>query len=220
MQLRFIALVRRVRPVVAAVAVSGLLLTSATPAAAECNPPGADPSFHSAIPSASDVVVGQVVAVAPDGLSLTGGPSYRFTVAVDQVLRGRSASVIDVDYLETGSCVRWLSAAIGDRIALAMHAGGADPSIARNTAAWISGTPPVSTGFESISLAEVLDLVRLAAPDTSTATVPRDKTASGPIWIEFIAASAAISVVMRLDRTIRRRRLRGTLAGPDIETPL
>jgi hypothetical protein len=205
---------------VAVVAVTGLLLTSAAPAAAECDPSGADPSFRRAVPSASTVVVGKVVATAPDGLSPAGGPSFRFTLAVDQVLRGRSASVIDVDHLETGGCVRWLSAAIGDRIALAMDADGSDPSIASNTAAWISGTPPASTGFESIALAEVLELVQGAAPDTSMATVARDETAPAPPLVVLMTAGVAICFAMRLDGTIRHGRLRVTQLGSQTETLL
>jgi hypothetical protein len=211
---------RLVRPIVAVTAVAGLLLTSATPVAAECDPPGADPSFRRAVPYAPTVVVGRVVATAPDGLSPAGGPSFRFTLAVDQVLRGRSTSVIEVDHLQTGGCVRWLSAAIGDRIALAMHADGADPSIAANSAAWIVGTPPLSTGFESITLAEVLDLVHLAAPDTSTAAAASDGTAFGPIPTGLITAVAAIWLAVRLDRTTRRRRRRVTPLASQTETLL
>ena len=198
----------RFRPIAAVVAVTVLLLMSPMPADAECNPSGADPSFRRALAYARRVIVGTVVAVAPDDLNPPGTASYRFTVAVEDVLRGAPASVIDVDRLETGACVRWLSAAEGDRIALLLDIGGSDSSIARHTAAWITGSPPPVTGYETITLGEVLDLVRPATPDTSTMPADSDDGWSLRLSVALIAGLFGGFLAWRRTgaNSLRRRR--------------
>jgi hypothetical protein len=153
-----------------AIAVSmASILVIATPAAAECNPAGADPSFRKAAPFATRILAGTVVAVASDDLNPTGGESYRFTVAIERTLRGPQTTTLVVDRIETGACVRWLSAAVGDRVALALDARVSDPSIPTNIAAWIDGVPRESSPYERLTLTEVVDLARgPQMPDTST----------------------------------------------------
>jgi hypothetical protein len=153
---------------VAALSVLALAASSA-PVDAECNPPGADLSFRRAAPLAREVVAGTVIAVQPDGLGTPrpAGSSFRFTVAIEHELRGEVPSPLIVDFLETGGCVRWISASVGDVIALALDVDRTDPGIATNTAAWIKGTTGDSGGFESVTLAELRALL-VRPPDTST----------------------------------------------------
>ena len=131
---------RTVAPVLTAAA--ALLLLAVQPVAAECNPPGADPSFRKAAPYAARILVGTIVAVASDDLNPGDGTSYQFTVAVERTLRGPATLALVVSRLETGACVRWLSAARGDQIALALDARASDPTVPTHVAAWLSGTPP------------------------------------------------------------------------------
>jgi hypothetical protein len=189
-------LARHTRTITAIVATAAMLSSPVQPVEAECNPPGADPSFRKAAPYATRILVGEVVAVAPDALNPGDGTSYRFTVAVERTLRGKTTTTLVVDRLRTGACVMWLSAAIGDRIALAMDIREPDPSIARNTAAWIAGTPPPS-GYETITLKDVLALARLRVPDTSTAGGGiEDRTAIGIVVAAIGIVVAAIGIVV------------------------
>lgn len=144
------------------------ILATAMPASAECNPSGADPSFRKAAPFASRILVGTVVAVAPDDLNPMLGGSYRFTVAIERTLRGPETTTLVVDRVETGACIRWLSAAVGGRMALALDSRATDPSIPINIAAWIDGVPRESSPYEWLTLAEVLHLAQPQVPDTST----------------------------------------------------
>lgn len=159
----------RMRPVIA-VALSVLALAAGSARVnAECNPPGDDPSFRRAAPLARVVVAGTVTAVHPDGLDTPRPPgsSFRFTLAIEHQFRGEVPSPLVVDFLETEGCVRWISAAVGDVIALALDVDQTDPGLAANTAAWIEGRTGDYWGFESITLAE-LSALFIRPPDTST----------------------------------------------------
>lgn len=170
-------------------ATAALLLFAVQPVAAECNPPGADPSFRKAAPYAARILVGTVVAVAPDDLNFGDGASFRFTVAIERTLRGPARPTLVVDRLETGACVRWLSAATGDRIALALDARSSDPTVPTNVGAWLSGTPPEMAGYETVTLGEVLDLARTPKPpNTSTSPVVYD-----PPLLRTLAAVAVFA---------------------------
>lgn len=143
--------------------------------AAECDPPGASTSFRKAAPHAARVVVGEVLATAPDGIERDGAWSSIFTVGVQAVLRGPAAATVDLHQVETGGCVRWLSAALGDVVVIAFDTSSPDPLVATNAAAWLRGHPPDSTGFEMITLEELRVLFPAAAfagPELAPAPPP------------------------------------------------
>lgn len=150
-----------------------LIVGFAGPAMAECNPPGADTSFTRTAPYAQRILVGRVVDAQPDPDGQ--GPArdgVTFTLEVQQVLRGTSVTELQVDHLETGGCERWLSAAAGDVIALALETRGDVPTLAGATAAWIEGKPPTITPFEVLTLAQVIDAAEAPRPpDTATVEV-------------------------------------------------
>lgn len=171
-------------------------------ATAECNPPGADLSFRGAVPYAGRLIVGTVIETVPEGSNSSDGASYRFTVAVDQVLRGAAATVVTADHLETGGCIRWLSATKGDRIALAMDIRAADSSIPTNTAAWITGMPPASGGYETVTFTELHDLVQLKAPDTSTDPGHTDREAPTPLVLLVAIVIVTVAAVWRRTRPL------------------
>jgi hypothetical protein len=198
-------LLTRTKPLIAAtLAAAGLLAGSWQPAAAECNPPGADTSFRNAAPHADRIVVGRVVAVGP-AASLGGDrSSYQFTLEVEQVLRGAGAPMLPVDHLETGGCVRWLSATRGDRIALALDVRRPDSTVAKNAAGWLSGTPSLER-YETISMAELLALVQVTLPETSTAPADAAEGGAGHFAAGLGAAAAAGFLLGARRRTARAR---------------
>ncbi len=168
----------------------------ARPVAAECNPEGADLSFSRAVPLAERVVIGTVVEVPPDG-SQPPGPSSRFTLAVSHVVRGEARDLMVFDFLPTHGCIRWVSASLGDQIALALDVHEADPPIAPNTAAWISPLPEGSS-FESVTVRQVFRLAGNGPPDTATATAAEPRSADGIPWALLLAAgSGAMAIVLR-----------------------
>lgn len=177
----------------AAVAV---LIALAPSVAAESNPPCADLSFRKAVPLAAQVVIGTVTEVQADGLSPynASGPSARFTLVVEQALRGKAPPIMHVEYLETHGCYRFVSASVGDRVALALQVAAADPPIATNTAAWIHGSPPGPGAFESITMAETVALVGQGPPDTSTEPREHSEPAQevAPFGLIFLASAALI----------------------------
>lgn len=185
-----------------------MLLLSVEPVAAECNPSGADPSFRKAASFAARILIGNVVAVAPDDLNAADGASFRFTVAVERTLRGPATRTLVIDRVETGACVRWLSAKTGDRIALAMDVRASDPSVPTNTAGWLAGTPP--DAYETVTLAEVLDLAKSPSPpDTSTGPGHRDASPFGPlaaVAVFAVAWLAAFGGLFRVAPAPKERR--------------
>ncbi len=168
------------------------LVAVAGPVAAECNPPGPDASFRRAVPFASRVVIGTVVEVRPDGVHPLGdeGPSSRFTLAVAEVLRGEAPVRLRLERLETGNCMRWLAVRTGDEIALALDVRQTEPALARNTAAWIRGEHYLGA-FETMTIADVHELVRVAAPDTATA--PEDGEGAGPTLVSSVIATLVVT---------------------------
>jgi hypothetical protein len=156
-------------------------------AMAECNPPGADTSFIRTAPYAQRILVGRVVDAQPDPDGQ--GPArdgVTFTLDVRQVLRGPSITELQIDHLETGGCERWLSAAEGDVIAIALQTVGSRSDLASATGAWIEGQPPTITPFEVLTLAEVIDAAEAPRPpDTATVEVT-----STPPSISFFAVAA------------------------------
>ena len=175
-----------------------VMATVAPPVAAECNPPGADPSFRKAVPLASRVVIGTVIEVRPDGFgSGAAGPSSRFTLAITHRLRGDAPSIMGVEGLVTNSCIRLVSAALGDEIALALEVRDATPPIALNTAAWLKGVPTGFGVFESITLAEAIALVRQSPPDTATSAEHARERRGVPIVVLIAGAAGGLVSVMK-----------------------
>ena len=185
------SLVRRLaactKPLVAASLAAAALLVSTQPVAAECNPPGADTSFRKAAPYAARIVVGRVVAVGPEATIGGDTGSYQFTLDVEHVLRGEAASTIEIDHLATGGCVRWLAAALGDHIVLALEVRRPDATYARNTSAWLSRTQAIAN-YEILSMAEIREVAREQLPETSTdaddADRGRPSAPSVPVEVE------------------------------------
>lgn len=214
------ALARRVAVVLATlVSATSLLLASAGPVVAECNPPGADPSFRKAAPYARTILVGRVVAVAPDTLNPGGPESYRFTVSVERTLRGTAPSTLVLDRIETGSCVRWLAAAVGDRVALALEASSTDRSVPRNMAAWLDGRTHDTSSYEVLTLAEVLELAGRRVPETSTLNGPLPPVESGGhlfAWLGVVLTSFIVSVIaLARDSPLTHRPGTRRRDGPD-----
>ncbi|HYH92521.1 MAG TPA: hypothetical protein VD763_05120 [Candidatus Saccharimonadales bacterium] len=182
---------RRWRVLLGSALIAPLLLAGlAVPVMAECNPSGADLSFLRTAPAAQRIVVGRVLDAQPDPDGQ--GPAQdgvTFTLDVRQVLRGPTIAELRVDHLETGGCVRWLSAKDGDVIALAYDTRGSGPTLARATAAWIEGRPRSSDPYETLTMAEVRDVVaRPRPPDTATVEVHPD-----PGSVAWRAAFAAVA---------------------------
>lgn len=181
-----------------------LVAAFAGPAMAECNPTGADTSFIRTAPYAQRILVGRVVDAQPDPDGQ--GPArdgVTFTLEVQQVLRGPSITELQVDHLETGGCERWLSAAEGDVIALALQTIGSRPDLASATGAWIKGQPPTITPFEVLTLAEVIDAAEAPRPP-DTATVEVTTT---PPSISFFAVAAtfvgSLGMLLIIGRRLR-----------------
>ncbi len=207
---------RRARPILGA-ALAGQLLVGffVAPAIAECNPPGADTSFLRTAPYAQRILIGRVVDAQPDpagqGSSQDG---FTFTLEVQQVLRGPSITELRVDHLETGGCIRWLSAADGDLIALAFETRGKRTDLASATAAWIEGRP--STSYDALTLAEVMAVAAAPRPpNTATAEVRRNpRSASGiAIGATLVGTLAMLPFTGRRLRSLGRDQRRGDLLG-------
>jgi hypothetical protein len=155
-------------------------------------------------------VVGEVVATAPDGIERDGAWSTIFTVGVQAVLRGPAAATVDLHQVETGGCVRWLSAALGDVVVIAFDTSSPDRSVATNAAAWLRGDPPDSTGFETITVEELRVLfpdARFSDPELEPAPppeAPREREpAAAPLMLPV--ALAVVAVVAVGLAAVRRR---------------
>jgi hypothetical protein len=156
-------------------AASGIALTllaiGAGTVAAECD--GPEPSFRHALATAKRIVIGDVVAVQDGGLAHVGvgGRSSRFTLRVRNVLRGDAPAVMHIRDLPTQPCAPGVVARVGDRIALAFDAVDYTPAIPVNAVAWLRGTPPPYEGIETVTLAELSELLGFEIADTSTAAL-------------------------------------------------
>jgi hypothetical protein len=189
------------RYIVAFVLVGVVVLPRAAPVAASCD--GPVPSFRAVVATARRVIVGDVVGVAPSALSAgrTDGRSARFTLRVRNVLRGEAPAVIEIRDLPTQPCASVVLARTADRIALAFDALDFEPPIHVNTAAWIRGTP--FSGFETITLAQVLSLV--SPPATATlAREPKDDESPLAAILIALVGMAAFLVAWRWFSRSRR----------------
>jgi hypothetical protein len=205
--------------VVAAMAV-GLAFAWVGPVAAECD--GPIPSFREVAPTARTIVIGDVTAVHPGGLTNGGSGDRwsRFTLAVRFVVRGSAPATMRVRDLPTQPCAPGLIARRGDRIAIAFDGQAFTPAMAVNAAAWIDGEPPYAgptwlSHFESVTADAVFRLAGIDPPatDTSVAEEPADAEEPGGAadpaafdpwpWIELLLISSGVAFLLlsRRERT-------------------
>jgi hypothetical protein len=178
-----------------------VVLPRAAPVAAACD--GPVPSFRAVVATARRVIVGDVVGVAPSALSAgrTDGRSARFTLRVRNVLRGEAPAVMEIRDLPTQPCASVVLARTGDRIALALDALDFEPPIHVNTAAWIRGTP--FSGFETITLAQVLSLVGPPATATLARLPNDDESPPDASLIALVGVAAFLFAWRRFSRSRR-----------------
>jgi hypothetical protein len=149
----------------------GVLLAPDT-VSAECD--GPIPSFRAATATAQRIVVGNVVGVAPGGLSDgADGRSSRFTLAVLHVLRGEAPHIMEIRDLATQPCAPVVVARIGDQIAIAFDAVDFDPPLRVNTVAWIAGAPAFDS-IERVTVAEAFELAGIEVQGPLEPVPPAD----------------------------------------------
>lgn len=157
----------------AAVVVLGLAgVFLARPGAVHGECDGPLPSLIEAAPSATSVVVGDVVAVRAGGLwdpGITDGLSSRFTVHVSETLRGTTQETLEISDLPTQPCAPVVGAHLGDRVAIALGGRAFTPPITVNAIAWLAGMP--MPGGARTTAAAVRAAVAVGVPDTGTAQV-------------------------------------------------
>ena len=181
---------------------SASMLATAMPVAAECM--GMDPwsSFTEAAPTATRIVIGEVVESYSDD---SADNAIHFRIRVDEVLRGSSQSSLEFRDVRSGAPLEFcrdsiLRVRVGDVLAFAFDArvsSSPDPVLA---VAWIRGRPHafLMPGAERLTLAQVRALARLPATDTVT---PHVGDASGdPTAAVFIGLFGAITLLV-----VRRR---------------
>jgi hypothetical protein len=195
----------RVRVILGVILVGPLLAGLAVPVLAECNPAGADVAFTRTAPYAQRILVGRVVDSQPDPDGQ--GPAQdgvTFSLQVKQVLRGPSTTELPVDHLETGGCIRWLSAADGDLIALAFETQGSHPPLADGTratmasatAAWIEGEPRISDPYEVLTMAEVLEAAAMPrTPDTAMSEADGHHRSASVVYGATVIGSLAMLLI-------------------------
>jgi hypothetical protein len=139
------------------VAVFALVAVAARPgmASAECD--GPYPSFREVAPTASTVLVGTVVDAQLEG----GGWdwAYRFTLQVDQVLRGSAAPTLAVRDLPSQPCAPFIAAKAGSRIALALDGFAYEPPIKVNALAVIDGANAEDIGVDELTLEQIYAII-------------------------------------------------------------
>lgn len=168
---------------------------AAGPVAAECD--GPYPSFRAALPTAQQVVIGDVIAVRKGGgwdPAKGSGEASRFTLKVLYVPRGTAPARMEVVDLPTQPCASEVLVRKGDRVALLFDGTDFTPAVTVNVAAWIRGTPQDFPGVETTTVAEVYRLLGLDPPDTSTAPlVPTDHPDH---WLVRVITAASIGLLM------------------------
>jgi hypothetical protein len=188
------------------------LVAAAAPAFAECvSQTNRFPDFADVAPTASTVVIGTVIATGPDN----EGSEGRFTVRIDDAIRGEAQATLEIEFLYSGLPLRgseacrdsaYLSARAGDVIALALD-GSLNGREGVNTAAWIEGQPSEwDPGVRVMSRAKVISAAK-ALPATDTETVASAPTSTVP-------AAAGVLVLLGLGALylIHRQRARRRLS--------
>jgi hypothetical protein len=133
------------------------LLVAAAPEVVRGECDGPYPSFREVAPSAATVIVGTVVDAQIEG----GGWdwAYRFTLQVDQVLRGSAAPMVAVRDLPSQPCAPFIAAKAGSRIALALDGFAYEPPIKVNAVAIIDGARADDIGVDELTLEQIFAIV-------------------------------------------------------------
>jgi hypothetical protein len=133
--------------------------------AAECD--GPYPSFANAAPSASRVLIGQIIAIdpGPEAPLDEAGRTSRFVLRGWSVLEDDRLVEERVEDLQSQPCAGYVVGRVGDAIALAIDGRDFEPPQVVNAVAWVQGAPPQLIGIESVTVADVYALVGRPMPD-------------------------------------------------------
>ncbi|MFP5342893.1 MAG: hypothetical protein ACLGIJ_08220 [Candidatus Limnocylindria bacterium] len=156
--------------------------------AAECD--GPYPSFTNAAPTASRVLIGQVVAIdpGPDAPPDEAGRTSRFFLRGWSVLEDDRIVEERFEDVQSQPCAGYVVGRVGDVIALAIGGRDFEPPQVVNAVAWIQGVPPQRIGIETVTIADVYMLVGRPMPDPlpMAAAAPR----TSPVLPVLIAAGS------------------------------
>lgn len=174
--------------VLAVLLATGLTMTAASPVFADHGCIVARwPAFKNIAPTARRVVVGTVTEslspAHPDLRAWQYGltdPSDKFRLRVDEVLRGAAPEIIEVRRLRSGLPLRdkrpgcrYLTAKVGDRIAIAYRGRLKGATGRYTTVAWIEGRPGISgEPAERLSLGRIRSL---SGHEPDGSTLPRGR---------------------------------------------
>jgi hypothetical protein len=205
---------QRVRAAILAFVASGamtlLYLVDPPPAYAECTQLSPWPSFREAAPSARTILIG-TVTWTPGGRI-----NNRFTLRVDEVLRGSAPSEIEIDRLHSGApepnCPGESSLKVrrwGERLAIAYDAhlrGLRRPITAVAFVRPSRPSPFFLPGMERLSARDVREIAA-AIPETDTA-LPAHGAPEMVAQVQAVLpwAAGAVSFVLGLAAINRRRR--------------
>lgn len=181
------------------------MLATAMPVAAECTEIDPWPSFTEAAPTATRIVLGEVVESYFDD---SADNAVHFRVRVDEVLRGSPQSTLEFrEEVRSGAPLKLcpgdslLRGRVGDVLAFAFDArisSSPDPVLA---VAWVRGRPHafLMPGAERLTVSQVRALARLPATDTATPH-PGDDSGDPPVAV-FLGLFAAITLLVMRRRT-------------------
>lgn len=184
---------------------SASLFATAMPVAAECTQIDPWPSFTEAAPTATRIVVGEVVRSYLDD---SADNAIHFRVRVDEVLRGSPQSALEFrEEVRSGAPLKVcpgdsiLRVRVGDVLAFAFDArisSSREPVLA---VAWVRGRPHdfLMPGAERLTVSRIRELARMPTTDTST---PRPRDDSGDLSVTVLLGLFAASTLL----VIRRRR--------------
>jgi hypothetical protein len=137
-------------------AVFALVAVATRPGIASADCDGPYPSFREVAPTASTVMIGTVVdAQVEKGWDW----AYRFTLEVDQVLRGSAAPIIAIRDLPSQPCAPFIAAKPGSRIALALDGFAYEPPIKVNAVAIIDGARAEEIGVDALTLDQIYAII-------------------------------------------------------------
>lgn len=183
---------------VAAVTIGALLAPAlASPTAGACD--GPVPSFREAAATATTIVVGTVVRVAPVGADPPGYASV-FELRVDHVLRGESPEMLSIRRLPQSPCSGVLLVPDSAVIALALDGRAFSPPLKVNAPAFIEGRSwRASVGAagpaEVMTLEEVFAVAGVPLPDS--ALQPPRGAGPAAIGILLLTTAAGLGVFRR-----------------------
>jgi hypothetical protein len=188
------------RSLAAASIATSCLLGLAGATAAECD--GPPPPFAETVASATQIVIGNVVAIGPMD-DPAHGRSSRFTFEVTHTVRGESVARLEVKDLELQPCWGNVVVGMGDRIALALNATAFTPAIPVNGVAWIDGPPP--EGLETTTVEEVYKLAGVPMPPPTAAPDVAAHPDSTPFWLGPLMWGLGVAAVLVVVAVVGRR---------------